>query len=274
MSSQLSPKRENLEQITRSVFKKEGASPQKRLGQNFLINQEVLQDILKASEIKSTDRILEIGAGSGILTEALIKKASSVIALEKDPSLVDFLKKKFSGTKVNIVNEDARDFLRRKTDWRGYKVVANLPFYLTSPLLLNLLSLEKHPSLIVVMIQKEVAERICAKPPKSNRLATICQFYGNCQIIREVKASDFWPKPKVAAAILKIIPSGNVLSKENIKLINASFASPRKTLSNNLSAHYKINRDFLAQLGFPPKIRAGELDKEQWLKLQKLFSRL
>jgi len=274
MSSQLSPKREDLEKTTRSVFKKQGTSPQKRLGQNFLINQQVLQDIIRASEIKSTDRILEIGAGSGILTEALIKKASSIIALEKDPILANLLKKKFSGAKVDIINEDARDFLHRKTDWRGYKIVANLPFYLTSPLLLNLLSLKKHPSLIVVMIQKEVAERICAKPPKSNRLATICQFYGDCQIIREVKASDFWPKPKVNAAIIKITPSGDVLSEENLKLINASFASPRKTLLNNLSAHYRIDRNLLAKLGFAPKIRAGELNKEQWLKLQKLFSQL
>jgi 16S rRNA (adenine1518-N6/adenine1519-N6)-dimethyltransferase len=273
MSSQLSPNNNSLEKTTRLELGGKGLLPNKKLGQNFLINPSVLKKILIAADLKPTDKIIEIGAGSGTLTEALAEQVSCVVAIEKDPGLSDLLNEKFKNhSSVKIVNQDIRDFLNKEIILKDWKIVANLPFYLTSPLLMRLIDLRPAPSLMVLMVQKEVAERVCAKPPKSNRLGVICQIKAECQIAFCLKAEDFWPKPKVDAAVLKIVSTEAEISPELKRLINVGFSSPRKTLANNLAAVYKIDKDFLEKHGFPLKARAEALNKEDWFRLEKLFS--
>ncbi len=274
MSSQLSPTPKNPKESARVLLKKHGLRPKKSLGQNFLINENVLKDIISAAELQTNDFVLEIGAGLGVLTRALAEKVEQVVALEKDPDLTKLLQKEFGdSSSVTILGEDVRSFLEK---WeppkdKEYKVVANLPFYLTSPLLRRLIDLFPPPSFIVVMVQKEVAERICARPPKSNRLATICRFRGLPEIVRPVPSSDFWPEPEVDAAILKISQiEQKPLDPVLMRLINAGFSSPRKTLANNLKS-LGVSREFLTQCGFLPKVRAGALEQEDWLKLQNCF---
>jgi len=263
---------QNLKEITQFELRNRGLTPQKHLGQNFLINPHVLDKIILAADLKDDDSVLEIGAGLGILTQALAEKSRKVRAIEKDPHLVKILKEKFANCpKIEILEEDARLFLKEDPDLSSYKVVANLPFYLTSPLIFGLMGLTRPPSVIVIMIQKEVAERICAQPPKANRLAVICQFRGSCQIICQVPPIDFWPVPEVSAIVLKISEIKNYsFDPQLLRLINTGFAAPRKTLANNLLS-LRIDKEFLTQCGFPEKIRAGALKKEDWIHLRNCF---
>ncbi len=271
MSRKLSPII-NLAGDARSILQEKGLRPKKHLGQNFLINNKVLTDIIDVAELNPGDLVLEIGAGLGILTQALIDKSCQVLAIEKDPDLFNILKQRFDHiNNVTILNQDVRCFLKENPDLSRYKIVANLPFYLTSHLIVSMITLVHLPSTIIIMIQKEVAERICAKPPKSNRLAMMCQFRGDCQIIQNVSSSDFWPKPEVSAAILKISNiEKHSFDQDLMNLIEIGFSSPRKTLLNNLKS-LGIDSHFLSECGFNEKIRAEALDKNNWLKLLYCF---
>jgi len=277
MSSNLSPGAESLKNSYQRLMRAQGLKPQKHLGQNFLIDESVLSDIILAAELIDKDLVLEIGAGLGVLTRALAGKSKKVITLEKDLSLVRVLEKEMAGfPNAEIVSDDIRSFLK-KDRWprEEYKVIANIPFYLTSYLLLALINLSRPPKMIVLMVQKEVAERVCARPPRSNRLATICQLRARSQIIRVVPASSFWPQPKVDSAILKIDQiKTDPIDQLLIKLIDAGFHSPRKTLANNLSAQLNIDRQFVEKTGLDAKIRAEALEISDWLNLFHRFIKL
>ncbi|MGC8651450.1 MAG: 16S rRNA (adenine(1518)-N(6)/adenine(1519)-N(6))-dimethyltransferase RsmA, partial [Minisyncoccia bacterium] len=188
--------------------------PKKWLGQVFLKNKVFLSKIIKAGGISSKDVVLEVGPGKGVLTETLLQVGAKVLAIEKDPQLVKFLQEKFKNHKnLTIIGADIRDFLKNKSFYTKYKiqnteykVVGNIPYYLTSHLLRLLLELEKKPQIIVLMIQKEVAQRIIAQPPKMNLLAVSIQFFAKPEIIAYVPKSAFWPQPKVDSAIIKLTP--------------------------------------------------------------------
>ena len=257
--------------------------PIKRLGQNFLIDKNVLRKIIEAAELSKRDVVLEVGPGIGNLTIELAKKVKKVIAVEKDKRMVEILKENLKEFRnVEIVEGDIREIICEvveKMD-KNYKVVTNIPYYLTSYLIRKLLGLEKKPKLIVLMVQKEVAQRICAKPPKMNLLAVSVQFYSKPEIISFVSKNCFWPRPKVDSAIIKIsnIKKQKATKDEKLffKIVKAGFSHPRKQLINNLFKGLKKNKkiieEWLLNCGISPDKRAENLSIEEWKRLTISFS--
>jgi len=260
----------------------------RKLGQVFLKNQKIAQKIVKELEIKKGEIIVEIGPGTGFLTQELILSNEKIIAIEKDPKLIGYLKEKFANNKNLILIEgDIREILKEEKiqeiiqskDYnKGYKIVGNIPYYLTSyllRLLMNLQSKQNKPKLVVLMVQKEVAERIVAQPPKMNLLAVLTQFYFQSKIIQIVKKGNFSPPPKVDSAIIKLIPLKNQyisnpkLEKKFIQLVKAGFSQPRKTLLNNLKTiipKEKIEKCLL-KTNLQLTIRPAALSLDDWLKI-------
>jgi 16S rRNA (adenine1518-N6/adenine1519-N6)-dimethyltransferase len=264
----------------KEILRKYRAFPIKRLGQNFLIDENVLRKIVKAADLSKEDVVLEVGSGIGNLTIELAKRAKKVIAVEKDKRMIEILKENLKEFRnVEIVEGDIREMICAivKKMAKDYKVVANIPYYLTSHLIRKFLELEKKPKLIVLMVQKEVAQRICAKPPKMNFLAVSVQFYAKPQIISFVSKNCFWPKPKVDSAIIKITPR-KILWRSDLhnlffKIVRAGFSHPRKQIVNNLSEKLKIDKEkvkeWLLKNKIQPSQRAETLSVEDWIKLIK-----
>jgi len=255
--------------------------PKKRLGQVFLKNKAFLSKIIKAGEISSKDTVLEIGPGKGVLTEALLQAGAKVLAIEKDPQLVIFLKEKFQNNKnLTIIEADIRDFLKNK-EFNAqysvlntqYKVLGNIPYYLTSHLLQLLLELKHQPEVIVLMIQKEVAQRIIVQPPKMNLLAVSVQFFAKPEIITYVPKSAFWPQPKVDSSIIKLSPMSFPRKRESqfFQVVKAGFSHPRKLLISNLNQTLKIPKNQLqeifSKLNLASNIRVQNLSLENWKDL-------
>jgi 16S rRNA (adenine1518-N6/adenine1519-N6)-dimethyltransferase len=228
----------------KDTLKDYNLKPSKALGQNFLVDQNILEKIIKAAEVSPDDTVLEIGPGTGILTKELSKYARKVIAVEKDRKIMGLLEENLKDCKnVELINADIL-----KADIQGlalgtYKVVANLPYYITSPIIRKFLEnppVNGQPELMVLMVQKEVGQRICAAPPNMNLLAVSVQFYAQPEIVSWVSKNSFWPKPKVDSAIIKITPridTDNELINTDLffKIVKAGFVQPRKQLLNNLS---------------------------------------
>ena len=268
---------------------------QKRLGQVFLKNQDIIQKIIQTAEIESKDQILEIGPGKGVLTESLLQTNAKIFAIEKDRELVKFLEQRFKNNlNLKIIQTDIRDFLQ-SANWQNeykiqdtkYKVIGNIPYYLTSHLLRILLENQIKPKLIVFMIQKEVAERIVAQPPQMSLLSVCVQFYAKPKIIAYVPRSAFWPQPKVDSVIIKLIPYPAQILKQNLggqaridvffKVVKAGFKQPRRLLLNNIYNNLNIKKDkikeIFEQLNIPINARSQNLSVQNWISLaQKLSS--
>lgn len=250
--------------------------PNKTLGQNFLICQNFVTDIIKSAELSPTDFVLEVGPGKGILTEALIKAVpdGKVLAIEKDPRMVEFLKEKFADVKnLEIILGDALDLapsVKKQLLNNDYKIVANIPYYITSHFLRNYLESKKQPTTIVLMIQKEVAERIVAKDKKESILSMSVKIFGTPKIIKKVPASCFYPEPKIDSAILKVSSISksslkNITEKYFFEIVKMGFSQKRKTIKNNMGK--KADRLSLCKIG--EKLRAEDLTLENWLCLSK-----
>lgn len=266
-----------------SLLKKHNFAPNKFLGQNFLIDEKVLDKIIETADIKESDNAIEIGPGMGVLTQALLSKGANVVAIEKDKDLIPVLEENLREFKnYKVFNEDflALDFDELVADFGGkpYKIVSNIPYYITSPVLRKILTAEIKPEKIVFLVQREVAERIAAKPGQMSVISVFVQFFGVPSVAGIVKPDSFWPAPKVESAILKIILDKKfALEGDELKsfwrLVKIGFSSRRKTLSNNLAAGYYAQpaniRELLKKLGFTDKTRAQELSLEDWLKLAK-----
>lgn len=249
------------------------------MGQHFLISQKIAEKTASAADISSKDIILEIGPGKGILTKELIKKAGRVIAVEKDRRLFEYLQKKFSGDKkLESVCADIRDFLKNrwsKLKIKNYKVGANIPYYITSHLLRLLLEEAKiKPKKIVLMVQKEVSQRICARPPKMSLLSLSVQAFGKPKIVFYVKKGNFSPQPKVDSAVIAIDSISNdffvqnkITPKKFFEFLRLGFSQKRKILANNLARKYPrsaIENAFI-KCGLNSKSRAQELALNNWL---------
>ncbi len=218
----------------------------KSLGQNFLKSKEILNKIIETSNLNQNDIVLEIGPGKGILTEKILEKAQKVIIIEKDDRLIEFLNKKFKKQiklgQLKVIHKDILDF---EVDFNEkYKIIANIPYYITGQIIRKFLSSTKQPYQMILMVQKEVAKRIVAKNEKESLLSISVKVYGESKYIKTVKAKYFSPKPKVDSAILLI----NNISKDFFKdlneksffeLIKASFSHKRKLLINNLKTNFK-----------------------------------
>jgi len=262
----------------RELRKKYRVQPSKGLGQNFLIDNSVLNNIVDSAQLQNRDTVLEIGPGTGNLTQELVKRAGTVVAIEKDPKMVGILKETFKNYKnIEIIQGDILKI--RESNIKNYKIVANLPFYLTAPVVRKFLEAENPPKDMVLVIQKEVAQRICAKVPDMNLLAVSVQLYAQTKIISYISKKSFWPKPKVDSAIIRITPKENGergFSRDLFfKIVKAGFSQPRKQILNNLSKNLKIEREkaasWLLQNNIRPTQRAETLEVENWIKLTKTF---
>lgn len=249
---------------------------QKRLGQNFLINCQPIETIIKNSNLSSQDTVVEIGPGLGILTEALAPKAKLVLAIEKDFKLVEFLRKKFKSEKnVKIIHDDILAYdLRLVT--QKYKVIANLPYNITSPTIRKFLEAENKPQEMILMVQKEVAERICAKPGDSNRgvLTIMIEFYSDAEIIGIVKRDNFFPVPKVDSAIIKLKVKGQMLKVDDkvfFSIVKAGFSQKRRQIHNSLEATLRLPSGgilaILKEAKIAPTLRAEDLNLVDWINL-------
>ncbi len=250
----------------------------KSLGQNFLVNQGIVQKIIDAADIKKGDIILEIGPGTGILTKELAHRTGNVIAIEKDRDLIEDLRNKFPDIQVledDILKFDPAKYLAPNTK---FKLMGNIPYYITSHLLRTIFESANwrmaRPELIVLMIQKEVAQRIMAKPPDMNILALSVQFYSKPEIVAQVSRGSFRPEPNVDSAVIKLTPTETNLTKteaDNLfKVIRAGFSSKRKKLINNLSVFRSPDelKEILSKISIPEKVRAENLSIDDWVKLQ------
>jgi len=280
----------------KNLFEKYHFSPKKFLGQNFLISKNVLRKIVQVAKISKKDTILEIGPGIGNLTIELARKAKKVIAVEKDRRMIEILKEALKSSSVQNVQIVQGDILKLNPksyllNTKFYKLVANIPYYLTSRLIRKFLEEKRKPKLMVLMVQKEVAQRICAlpakvfakqkfrraSPQKMNLLAVSVQFYAKPEIISFVSKNCFFPRPKVESAIIKISnPKCQIPKPEGelfFKIVKAGFSQPRKQLVNNLSKMLKLDkekaRNWLLENKIKPTQRAETLKIEDWLKLTK-----
>ena len=255
----------------------------KSFGQNFLVDQTVLKKIINAAEIQKGETVLEIGPGTGILTDALITAGANVIAFELDHDLVLDLKKKF-GDKIKLIEGDALRLFEvsLNKDWKQkklfkssrYKLVANIPYNITSSVLERFLSKEPRPSRMILMVQKEVSDRILASPPNMSLLSVVCQMYAKCSRIAIVKSGAFRPIPKVDSAIVKFDIKTSVdpaRAERVIVLAKQGFSSKRKQLQNNLAGFSKKSsediKNILSSIGLNSKIRSENLTLEDWERL-------
>ena len=275
----------------RQVLRQFGFKPKKRLGQHFLVDEAVLEHILSAAKLDPGDIVVEVGAGLGILTDVLAKQGARVIAVELDYKLVALLKKRLAAfPKVKIVHADIlkitpqrllQNNLSASELARGYKVIANLPYYITSPVLRHFLEARPRPSEMVVMVQKEVGEAIAAAPGKMSLISVKTQFYSKPAIISYVPAASFYPPPKVKSVILHL----DVYSQPPIEVSDVAgffdivmhgFSSPRKQLRNSLAHSLQIPTSLvtslLKQAGIDAKRRAETLSLEEWRELWLTFT--
>ncbi|NWF63369.1 MAG: ribosomal RNA small subunit methyltransferase A [Chloroflexi bacterium] len=261
-----------------AALKRYGLRAEKRLGQNFLQDPFALEKIARAAEIQADDCVLEIGPGLGSLTRYLAVSARKVAAVELDPDLIPPLKAILTPhpnvtiTHGDILNLNIADLV----DQPGYIVAANIPYNITSAIIRRLLESEPKPRRVVLTIQKEVAERICARPGDLSLLALSVQVYGNPRIESKIPAGAFHPIPNVDSAILRIdIYDQPLISTEMLptffKLIKAGFSHKRKTLRNSLSSGLHIKpveaESLLTDAGIDPMRRAETLSMEEWKKL-------
>lgn len=257
----------------KQFFSENNLKPIKRLGQNFLVSQGILDKIIQASNLNENDVVLEIGPGIGTLTQALAQNCKKVIAVEKDFKLTEIFKKSFENSNIEIINNDFLDL--DLNSLRFNKVVANLPYYITSPIIQKLLqsSVEK----MILMVQKEVGQRICAEPPKMNLLAISVQFYSNAKILFPVTKGNFWPKPKIDSVVIEILKKEKPKINEKLffQIVRAGFKHPRKQLVNNLKSELKLEKDrvekWLLINEIDLKARSETLKVQDWINLTKTF---
>jgi len=260
------------------LMKKFGIRPSKSLGQNFLQDDLALEKIVDAADIQPSDDILEIGPGIGNLTRRLAVKAHSVTAVELDRKLFPALESVVSPFKnVRLVQGDILQLKPLSLiESPDYLVVANIPYYITSPILRHLLESGGHPSRMIMTVQKEVAERICEKPGRMSILSLSVQVYGEPRIVAYIPANAFYPPPKVDSALLRVniypepcIPASRI--GVFFKFIRAGFSQKRKTLRNSLSGGLGISASeserILEKAGIDPMRRAETLSIDEWNKL-------
>ncbi len=263
-------------QSVAALLRARGLHPRKGLGQNFLTDPVALERIVAAADLTPNDLVVEVGAGAGTLTRPLAEQAGRVLALELDGQLVELLREQFSGVpNVEILHADVLRFSSPELTHRGYKVVGNLPYYITSAVLRHFLETAPQPRLIVVTVQREVAERIVAEPGKMSILAVSVQFYGRPSIVARIPAGAFYPVPKVDSAVVRIdvgerpaVDLQGVDEANFFRVVRAGFSQKRKMLRNSLSAGLGCApaevAESLGQVGVDPGRRAETLGLQEW----------
>lgn len=251
--------------------------PKKSLGQNFLTSTGTLNKIIETAGLSNEDMVLEIGPGKGILTEALLKNGANVLAIEKDNELALFLSEKFKKEteegRLIIKNEDILDF-NSESEFllqKEYKIVANIPYYITGQIIRKFLTSGNKPTKMVLLVQKEVAERIVAKDAKESILSLSVKAFGDPKYILKVSRGSFFPPPNVDSAILMIDNIKNTFKKgeENkfFEVLHAGFGQKRKMVAGNLSEFFggrETAEKILKKCNVDPKKRAEDIDLSSW----------
>ena len=252
--------------------------PKKSFGQHFLHDPSVVKKVLAAAAIESGEQVLEIGPGTGILTEALVAAGARVTAVEADRDLIAPLKKKF-GSRIDLVHADFLHYsIPPQLQNFAYKIVANLPYNITSDFFQRVFTLRQRPSRMIVMVQREVADRITGKPPNMSLLTVVCQLYAEAAKVLNVPPGAFRPAPKVDSAVIRldIFKGGDVAATERIiALAKTGFSSKRKQLHNNLTAQGSGSSErikaALVQLGYRQDARAENVHTKDWRGLSLLL---
>ena len=251
--------------------------PKKSLGQHWLKDPDILADIAEAAELTGDDVVLEIGPGLGTLTSRLLARANSVTAVEFDADLARKLPGQFPGKKLTVVNQDILQFDLNQLP-KNYKVVANVPYYITSKIVEKLMTAENKPSIAVLLVQKEVAERIAADPGNMSVLSVSVQIFAEAELDIEVPRQFFTPPPKVDSQVVILRTRNNPLitpedQRDFFRIVKAGFSAKRKKLRSSLSGGLGIDKsvaeELLKNAGISPDARAEDLAIEDWKKLLK-----
>ena len=280
---------ENILEETKNIMRRYNIKPNKSLGQNFLINSEVVENIVQSSDITKDDMVIEIGPGLGVLTKYLLEKAKKVVCIELDTKMVKILQDRFSEyDNIEIINTDVLKINlneiieKNKGEIRKVKVVANLPYYITTPIIMKLIEDRLDIESITVMIQKEVADRLIEIPGGKNTGAITYTVYYYCtsKKIMEVPNTSFIPEPEVTSEIIKMdLRYKPVVDVENpqimFRIIKSAFMQRRKTLLNALTnANVFINKEqginTLKELNLKENVRAEELTIQDFSNITKI----
>ena len=266
-----------------AILREHGIRPRHRLGQNFLDDPAALQRIVEAAGVQETDAVLEIGCGLGSLTRYLAQASHSVVAVELDARLAAIAQQSMASYKnVKIVRADFLEIAPGDLGLpSGYVVAANIPYYITASILRHILESEPRPSRIVLTVQKEVARRVCATPPDMSLLAVSIQVFGSAQVVAQLPAESFYPRPKVDSAVVRVDCHDRPIVRASLlpvffRLVRAGFRQSRKMLRNSLAAGLRLSasdtQSLLVQGGIDPRRRAETLAIEEWAKLSELMS--
>lgn len=267
----------DLREETIAILNKYGLRANKKLGQNFLINESIIYDIVKKANVTKEDVVIEIGPGLGSLTKELINNAKKVIAIELDPNMIDILKSRFGifdNFEViygDVLKIDLEELIK---GYDSVKVVANLPYYITTPIIMKLLEDKLKIKSITVMVQKEVGERICAthKDKEYGAITVSVQYYSEPQIIIDVPKENFLPAPEVDSCVIRLDMREKppVFIKDEklfFRLVKGAFTQRRKTINNSLTCSGKSKEEIMAtlnKLGIDSKLRAENLSIQQY----------
>lgn len=274
---------------TPRLLKRLGIMPKKSLGQSFLTSPSISQAIARAADLKQDDVVIEIGPGLGILTAALAETGALVIAVELDERLVAYLRETFAhNPRLYLVHGDILDLppaqlLKMASAGPPYKLVANIPYYITSAVLRHFLESPPRPTLIVMTMQKEVARRIASRPPDMNLLALSVQLFGKPEIVMEIGPGAFYPPPKVTSAVVRVVvPDRPPYAVTDYALLftiaRACFQQARKKAAGTISRALGIPRNqvdgILSNLGLDIQVRPQEIPIEAWAQLAEGMKKL
>ncbi len=262
--------------------------PKKSFSQNFLRDEEVVENIARLGEADHFNWVVEIGAGEGALTAELSRKARRVVALEVDRDLVPGLLKRFPiASNVSVAEGDIlRADIFKLLETRGFRsgeswaIFGNIPYAITGKIIRKITLLETIPGAVVLMVQKEVALRIVAEKGKQSILSVAVALFGKAEILFSVSKTAFFPEPNVESAVIRIVPHHDMISREErervLRFVKIGFASKRKTLANNLVSGLRLEKEsvekMLLTLGKDVRVRAEELSPDEWVRLVCLLS--
>lgn len=274
----------NLSQETKYLMNKYNITANKSYGQNFLIDENVVSGIVEKAEVSKKDLVIEIGPGLGTLTSFLLDSAGKVVCIELDTNMLKILNDRFKlYSNFELINDDVlkvnlQELISKNSEFENVKVVANLPYYITTPIIMKLLEEKLNLTSITVMVQKEVAERLTEKPGGKNTgsITYSINYYTEPTTVLEVPKESFIPSPKVDSSVIKL----DVLKEPKIKIsdeatffkvVKCAFLQKRKTLINSLSNSGILNKEnlenILNELGLDLRVRAEQLTLEQFGKL-------
>lgn len=254
------------------------AGPNKSLGQHWLRDRGTLAHIADCAELESTDTVLEIGPGLGTLTSELLRRSHNVVAVEFDEELARKLPAQFPGKKLKVIQSDILSFDLSGLP-AGYKVVANVPYYITSKIVQLLMTTDNKPSVAVLLVQKEVAQRLAAQPGDMSILAVSAQIFAEVSLGDIVPAAMFTPPPKVDSQVVVLKTRTNSLVTESIennffRIVKAGFSAKRKKLRSSLAAGLNVSKPqaeaWLAEAAISSDRRAESLSLEDWLRLEEV----